>query len=372
MALMEEAIALDPGDSILLHNTMYFLISRAVMDVLKDSIHTEATGQHASIHTLSHLYHNEQERAVVYQQLREDEAMKKALTYLDKALLLAPKNPGLYATALSIHGSFRDLTELQKLHQRFLIATPDSTELRQDALQAYSGSKDQEFLKNLQTAIQALTNALQLPAISEHALTLENANVSLLSLQQNAWVYGGAADSQKLLQTATTAYQKHASSATHQALFSACLFHAVNELTRQNQQFAALVNRTRRAMSPQYLLAFIVDQGGPLSDLVKSNPSFQQALALEKETVVNFPISASINEWALLRTLDPGVAGTIADRIKQNEAIRLTDQIQFELNPLSATAVLEQYWTQKLMGDDRHAVEIYQTALKDGVPLPAL
>jgi hypothetical protein len=34
--------------------------------------------------------------------------------------------------------------------------------------------------------------------------------------------------------------------------------------------------------------------------------------------------------------------------------------------------VLEQYWTQKLLGDEKRGLEIYQTASKGGVPLPPL
>ena len=44
LALLEEAILMDPGNSILIHNTMYFLLSRAVMDIVGDSIHTEVLG----------------------------------------------------------------------------------------------------------------------------------------------------------------------------------------------------------------------------------------------------------------------------------------------------------------------------------------
>jgi tetratricopeptide (TPR) repeat protein len=372
MTLMEEAIALDPSDSILLNNTMYFLITRAVMDVLKDSIHTEVLGRHVSIQTLAHLYRNEQERALIYQQLRDNEAMKKALSCLDKALLLAPKSLSLYSTAFTLQGSFRDVPELQKLHQRFLLAAPDGAESRDNSLLAYGGSKDKEYLQNFQTEIKTLNNALQLPAVAGHVLTVENVNVRLLNLQQNACAYGGTADSQKLLQIAEATFQKHASSATHQALISAYLFRASEELKQQNPQFATLVDRTRRALGPEYLFAFIVERGGPLSELVKKNPNFLKALALEKESVANFPAWGSINEWALLRASDPETANVIAERVKKNEAIRLVDQIQFELNPLNASAVLEQYWTQKLLGDEKRGLEIYQTASKGGVPLPPL
>lgn len=50
----------------------------------------------------------------------------------------------------------------------------------------------------------------------------------------------------------------------------------------------------------------------------------------------------------------------------------ITDDLQFLFNPLSATAVIEQYWMQKLLGDEKRAVEIYQQAVREGVPMPPL
>ena len=96
------------------------------------------------------------------------------------------------------------------------------------------------------------------------------------------------------------------------------------------------------------------------------------AIALEKEMLESFPSWAGINEWAMLRTTDPETAAVVAKRIKENGAIRLVDELQLQLSPCSASTVLEEYWTQKLQGDEKRATEIYQQAIRDGVPLPPL
>jgi len=372
LALLEEAIGLDPGDSVLLNNTMYFLLTRAVMDVVGETIHLEAIGSQANLSMLTHLYQDDQGRAGVYQRLRENENMKKAVAYLDKALLLAPKNLNLYEAALSIHGGFRDLAELQKLQQRFHNAKPDLSEEKAEAQAAYRGGKDKEYLDRIQARIRQLETLLPSPGVRDHPPTFEQVTVSLVGLTQTASFYGGSADSQKLLDAARAADAAHSSIASRHALRWAYLFRASEELTRQSRDYAALVTSTRRAVAPPYLIAFLLEHGGPLAGLVRQNENVRQAVALEKERVERFPSWPSIDEWAVLRNVDPALAAKVASKIRESEITRLMDALQYQFNPMSASAVLEQYWTHKMLGDEKRAKEVYGEALLNGVPLPSL
>lgn len=372
MALLEEAVALDPGDSILLYNTMHFLINQAVIDVNHNAIKIGALHEQPRLRMLSDLYQNEQERARVYQRLHEDEAMKKGLAYLDKALLLAPKDPNLYSTALSIYGSFRDVAELRKLQQRFHIAAPDLTETRQETLKAYTNANDKENLAKYEKQIQELADLTRRPAINQDPLTLEYANVTLNELRQNAWICGGKIDSRKLLQSALATWQKHHSSASCQALQSAYFFRANEELAQENPDYAAMVAKTRHAIAPELLITFTLERGGSLAALARKNENVIKAIALEKETVKNFPLWDGVEEWAMLRNTDPETAALVASKFKANQVLRLMGKLQFQIDPWSASEVLNQYWTQKLLGDDQRATATYQAAVKSGVPLPPL
>ena len=372
MSLLEEAITMNPGDSILLFNTTYFLVSLATKEVNHDAINLAALGEQPGLHLMSFLYQDEAGRAQVFQQLRENEAMKKALGYLDKALLLAPKEIDLYSMALSLRLGFRDLNELQKLEQRFHIAAPDLTETRKETLEIYTGAKDRENLEKFQQRIQSLKQYATNPAVAGDALTAEYVSVTLNGLQQNAWIYGGKVDARQLLREALATYQKHHSSASHSALRSAYFFAANEELARQNRDYGTLVSRTRHAVAPELLIAFLLERGGPLADLVRRNENVLQAIALGKEDVANFPAWTGISEWALLRNTAPDTAAVIAQRLRENQTILAVDEFQFQINPLNAANVLEQYWTKKLMGDEKRASEIYQDAILEGVPLPTL
>src|SRR5262249_29782812 len=88
LALLEQAMTLSPGDSVLLMNITHLLITRAYMDVIADGIHFAILKESPGHAMLAHLYKDESERAALIQQLRQNEHMRKALMYLDKALLL--------------------------------------------------------------------------------------------------------------------------------------------------------------------------------------------------------------------------------------------------------------------------------------------
>lgn len=372
MSLFEEAVAMDPGNSILLHNTTYFLFSQAVMDVNREAVNFAALGEQADVEMLPLLFQDEAGRADIYQRLHDSEAMKKGLGYLDKALLLAPKEIRSYVTALALDGHFRDLAALQKLQQRFEIAAPDLTENKREAIKNYAGAKDKENLEKLQKHIASLKEIAARCATNGDSTTLEYINVTLNHMQMGLWAYGEEIDGVALVDAALANYQKHQNAATHRALQSAYFFLANQQLANGNPDYAALVKQSRRSLAPQYLVTLILEHGGPLAELARKNENVAKGVGMEKENLVNFPAWAGISQWAVLRHMDPESAATAASRINGNQIIRLIDSLQYQFSPWEPPLVLEQYWTQRLLGDEKRAAEIYQAAVRDGVPLPAI
>ncbi len=363
LALLEEAITLDPSDSILLNNTVHCLISRAVMDVMRDAIRTEAVGEAPELSSLALLYSDEAARETVFTKLRNSDSMQKGLGYLDKALLLAPKNLSLYQLALAIHGGFRDLEELKKLRQRFQVAAPDLQEITQRSREAYRGEHDQEYQERLATRIHTFESLLNSSPVKAHPLTAHYVTVGLLGYRQAAAKYGAAVDERQLLEAARAAYASHPNAGSHYALLSAHYCCASAELARQNKAYAELASQTRRALSPQHLILLLLEGGGQMAELVRQNPNVAQAIALEKENVQRFAGWVTIEEWAALRATDPAQAAVVAQRLKANETARLRNALEYELNPLSASAVVEQYWTSKLLGEDQRAAKLYRGSL---------
>lgn len=372
LAMIEEAIALNPGDSILLMNVTHSLMAQAVMDLVRDQVHPSVLNGQTDLDSLSHLYLNGDQRARIYQQLHDNENYRKSVGYLDKALTLAPKNLGLYYMALSIHAANQDVAELQKLLQRFRTAAPALDEARASTLEHYSGAKDKETLERYQTTIRELEEQLKSSTLCDTAHTRDFLEIALINAQQNAWVYGGTVDSEKLLQAALKAYQRHPTAATRGALLNVYYFRAGEQLARQHPEYAALVQRTRRAISPGNLLTFAVEQGGSLADKVKQNESFQKATALQKEIMAGTPTRVDAADWALFRRVDADAATEAARLIKANVASGLSQELRQQLSPCNGNAVLDEYWAKKFAGDEAGATAVYRNALAAGVPLPPI
>jgi hypothetical protein len=370
--LLQQAVALDPGNSLLLMNTAQQLFTRAHMDAIGDTIRYGVLKQNPDRDMLGYLYQDEAGRAQVYQRLRENDYMKKALAYLDKALLLAPKNAGLYWAANRNYKAFRDLPELQKLLQRLQTASPDLTEAKQSSRDYYSGVRDTNYLARLKSEIGRLETLVETAAVKEHALSLEFVRVELIGCRQGLALYGVPVDGQKILDEARAIHQLHHDSASLGALIGAAFFKADEDLRQQNPEYAQLAQTTRHALGPRLLIASVLARDNSLAKNVGENANVRQALQFTKEYNQRFPASRTPEDWALFRATDPDEAARAIQHVKEDQVTRIASEIEFELNPLSSSAVLEQCWLRKISGDEAGASKIYQEAVKNGVPLPPL
>ena len=73
-----------------------------------------------------------------------------------------------------------------------------------------------------------------------------------------------------------------------------------------------------------------------------------------------------------MHTEDAPLGDRITAAYRADECSRLTDDIEFTLNPGSSVCVLREYWREKMNGNAQKAFEIYQQASRDGILLPAM
>jgi hypothetical protein len=318
------------------------------------------------------LYHDEAGRQQLYRQLRENPKMQKALAYLDKAMLLAPKDLDLYRVAAQYHGEFRDLDQLKRVQQRMRAAALDMTASAKETLKSYRGDKDQENLTKVQTSIRKYQDLLKTPAVMSSAPTREYTAVTLNELEQTSAFYGGAQNSGKLLQEARAIYDARQSSYSSGGLIAAYGVLACDELGARDPQFASLAGLTKRSLSKYQLLLLVLERGGPLGERARQNQNVIKLLELEKQMIAQFPPFRDTMRWAAFHNVDPDIAAGVVQAYKSSELARDLEDLAFQLNPLQAATVLDYYWYLKLMGEEKKAIQIYQDAIQKGVPLPPL
>jgi hypothetical protein len=372
LSLIEQAVAMAPGNSILMINTTQVLLARALMDLLRDQLRFDLLKEQPNIEAFAFLYDNEAQRREMFQRLRANENMKKAMAYLDRALLLSPKSRSLYREQFYFQAAFEDQTELHKLQQRLRTAQLDAAEYQAESRESWDGAKDGEYLAKLETQIQRYEGLLQVDGVRQHPGTLEYVTVSLNNVRLAALPYGGKSRPRDILRSAEAAYQARHSSATRTSLAAAQYACALETLNRQDPELDALIKRTARVLSPRYLTAFLLDRGGPSSARLRQNEEIQHALALEKEGSRAFPSFQQSDDWALFHTTDAEQAAAAAKNARENPLARLVQELGLELAPTAGHMILDEYWLRKLMGNEQGAGEFYREAMATGVPLPPL
>jgi len=368
--LLEQAVAMSPGHSLLLMNITHLFLTRACMDVVGDAIRYDVLKESPDTTMLMHLYRDEAERTRICERLRQDEYMKKAMGYIDKTLLLAPKDQRLYHLDLHLLSCFHDLAELQKLEQRMRIAAPDSAEANQETLEVYRGEKENERLEKLQREVARYEQLLTLPAVKEHAPTLRFARLRLVDMKMGRAAFGRTVDAGEILAEARALHAQQPNSATLRAVSAASFLRAHEDLKQKLPGYAALADQTRRSVSPRLLMAWLLDQNTDLARGIRTNPLVLQAIQTVKEGQRLFPSSPDIDEYALIRAVDAAEGANLLASLKADAFGRLRDRLQFELAPLAASCILEQYWDRTMAGDKSGAADLYRQAIQQGVPLP--
>jgi len=261
---------------------------------------------------------------------------------------------------------------LEKLDRRMRIAEPDPAQAKRETMEAYAGAKDKENLESLQRQINRYQELVGQPAVKAHAPTLHFARLQLMKMKQTAAALGQAVDAAAMLEEASALYREQPSSAGLAVLVQAAFLRAHEDLKRQYPAYAALAEQTRHSLGPMKLIACTMEREIDLGWNIRQNPFVLQTLEWVKEERKLFPSTADAAEWALLRRVDPALAGSTAERLKADKVDRISYQMQFTLNPAAATLVLEQFWRRELAGDQAAAAAIYREALQAGVPLPPL
>jgi len=369
---LEQAVALDPGNSILLVNTTHTLLYQAVADLLRDRVRLDLVRERPDFSAISLLYDNDKERRDVYQRLRDMPNTKKALVQLDRALLLSPKSRGLYRAELFFQRGFEDQTELQKLLQRVRTAQLDDREEEQEAQKVWAGDKNKEQLQALSRHIQRLETLEKSEAVRQHPGTLEYVTHELNQYRLAAAPYGLAVDTGEVLASARRLYEQRPSSAARTGLIAAHAYAAVQELARDHAEINELVSRTTRVLHPSHLVTLMLQRGGPTAEFFRQNSNVQALVALELESGRLFPTTRDADDWALFHGINSEEAARIVPSFQGNPARRLADEIESAIAPAAGSSILTRFWTLTLLGEPAKAREVYQHAVRLGAGLPPL
>jgi tetratricopeptide (TPR) repeat protein len=370
LAMLEKATALRPSDSILLRNLARATLERAAYDLVGGSIDLKALKMEGRLDLLSYLYQDRPGRDRHLQRVRQHAGLAKALAHYDRLLILAPKNASTYSSLSAVHSSTRDLTALRGLWQRLESVEVDLTDTIREVMDFYQGKKDEKYREDWKPVLAQAEKEVNETRHTPGGTTFAVAVSHLAQLQMSGDELGLPVNPNALVALAEEVYTAAPSRATRSTLRSALLTRASKTLAQQEPAYAALASRGKRQLGPSYLIAVALSREDKLRETVRANADVQRVFALLRERVQQFPDEPDTWTWAMLRGAYAKEAAEVARAILQDELGQLERAIHLRLEPMSATAALQEYWAKQIAGKEAEGIELLKRRAAQGMPLP--
>jgi hypothetical protein len=367
--LLDQAVALSPDDSILLGNAADSLLEGALADVFRKHVELSLLKIPADANLLSFLYDDQQQKNRFITQINEHAGVKKALQYVDKVMLLAPKSASSYQHAITIHSFCRNIDALDRIAAQLRSVDVDLADAKQQTLDFYSGSEDEKIAAQAKISITSLENAVADLPKNRKDRTLAVGSCKLVTRSIFAAPFGIRANAGKLVTSAEKAYALSPSSASRRTLIKAHLYQASQRLAASDQRYAAAIERTRRSLGGQYSITVAMETDPQWRQTLLADKNVKRAAELVLESQQKFPNSADAWDWSLLRYTHPDAAEQLAEQLKTDRYLAVSQEISDHISLLSASDAYEIAWLKRLQGKDGEAEAVLKSAKDAGVPM---
>ena len=367
---IDKAIALSPSDSILLSNASSLLMQVAMEDIIGDAIDFRSLKLPARISFLGYLYNDQQQHDEFVSRVCEHEAMQKAVSYMDKLLVLAPKQLANYQMKSSIHSYTADEEALAQLVERFEAAKPDVSESLQSAQEYYLKTNDEELLADSRDQARLLEKART--AAEEIGGTTLAVTLSIIAAHDVIRVsLGEEVDMDEIVRKSEEAQRIAPSLSTERGLISTLLFRADSNLAEANSEYRDLRDKSQRTLNASDRIALTLAPENSLREVVLQDPDVDRALSLLSDSCERISKPPSAWDWAVLRSADADRADEIAELLTKDRAGNLERKLDTLLSPASASAALRKVWQHQTNGEvDSAQAEVQRLAsFNVGLPL---
>ncbi len=369
MDKLDRAIAMKPGDSILMHNAAATLFDAALRDLFANKVDFQRLKTQASFDLISFLYRDAAEKEALAEQLRKHPGAIKARSYCEKLMIVAPLRDDAYSMLAGMHGFTRDVEGLRMVWQKLEKTKLDLAQEQQDTLDYYAGKDDPKKIDEWRKSIQR-TQAVLDDVRAKGGLTFAIAASRLIAAQTGAAPRGISVDENELVRLAEEAHAAAPSDGTVSLLAGALAFRANRALIKEDPQYAELCKTTARSLGPSLVMNYVLATPGPLCDKLLANADVKRVLALKIEMFKKAPRDSGLATWASLLVSHPKEAAQLGEALAKDEVRSLLRSIGTALSPLSGAIALDAYWEKRLAGKNGEADEVLRTFARRGVPLP--
>ncbi len=369
---LEKALDLSPDDSILLQNVIGPLIASACGDVIGDKIDLGLIQSTGSLALLGFLHNGETRKNEYASELANHPGITKALSYLEKGVLLAPKSPESYQQAYSIHSFTADREGLARVAGWLDNASLDHEEQMGSEAEYISGENDAFFKETYQKKSDRLKKNLSRVHPKKKKTTYSVVVSEMIDSTIALSILGAGIDYGAALKMAEKNYRRSPSSSTRDDLTNVLARKIIIDVSKKDSGLKRLETSYTRSLGSEYLIGIALDSPATAPAITR-NKDFKRYVVLIKEKLEKRPDRTRALDWSVLRHVSPELAKKASDNIVNNDLYDLKQSIQMKLTPYRPSTVYAGYLDKLFNGKEVEGVEFLRKKIEEGidVPLPA-
>jgi hypothetical protein len=369
-AMIEKAAALESSNSLTLTNASTALLDEGLRDIIGPSIDLSALKDQPDLSMLFFLANDQRSIAALAARVRTHREVNRALSTRQKVVLLSSRNPNSYEVLQQVLVFRRDTDGLRKLFATLTRTELDLAGQTKRAAENYAGKLD-DMMKSI-TAAAVKDAESSLPAArAKGGPTFALGVAEVVRARASAANYGIAVDTSATVALAEEAFATSPSLASRWNLRDALLCRAAERMTKADQRFARLRDRTRRSISFRDLFAGVLSLDGPLKELAMKDADIVRAVDVLRESYNACPeYTSGPVSWAFLQSRYPEIAAAAAKSYGANDVDLLDDEIGARLRPYDPSVTLKAYLRARMTNQGPAAKKILEDAKARGTQLP--
>lgn len=369
---LDKAVALSPEDSIVLSNAASQHLSNAYTDLLSPFIDFKALEYSPSLSQFGFLYKDQQGKDVFRKQLRKHSSFNKAMSYMEKAMLLAPKNVTILDDLTTVYSFMDDEKSLEKLVSRFKNVELDLKAMETDQQNYREQVNKEEKIASREQQITSMEKRAALLGNKQNTVNQSILQSYIYSVKSDLYSYGKSYDADALLAVTRNNVTKRPSARTYSNLESAIVHKLLEQATTEIDGFKEFYSTYNNISSDIGVFCMSLSNNPEFKSMVANSRIGKEYISLISASVNRFPDFPNIYDWKTLKELGHQSADSVAKTLAENVRSEYIDQLTYKRNVNKEYIAYHKMLKQELIGNDAAAKKIYEDAVSAGAILPAL
>ncbi|WP_444997752.1 hypothetical protein [Aliikangiella sp. IMCC44359] len=365
---MDKAIKLVPEDSTVLLNAAHQHLEKAYIDVLSNYIELNLLESSLSLDYFSFLYRNDKEKNKFRTLLSNNASFKKALSYLQKSLLIAPKNANTLGNVVSIYRFFKMNDELEQLAQRFENISLDIESQKVSIAEYRNDINTEKLIENYKRNIKNETEKLN--KNKNQPVNLAIIRSELLNNRLYLKTVGQHVDLKALIKLAELNYKEAPSSSTRGDFENVLLEKIIEKGIANSEKFSAFYNDYEKVFNRTVLVAIALDKFPEFKNVFITSAEGKLLESLLVKGYKAFPDGQSVTDWFLLQHFANPIAKEVKFSLLSDELREVKKVLYEKVSANQEQVIALEILSLLLEGKISQAKQLNKQAIADGLVFP--